>query len=84
MINIRNARCIANLVNHGRFKGFRPEIRAAFHRLHMSAERGNRDDRALAQILWDCAGTWDSQGDLKPVKDGAAALFAAMQNDTIT
>ena len=83
MMDIRNARRIADLVNHEQFKGFRPQIRAAFHRLHMSAERGNRDDRALAQMLWDCAGTWDSQGDLKPVKKGTTALFEAMADGTI-
>ena len=65
MMNITNARHIADLVDNMRFKGFSTEIRAAFQRLHMSAERGNKDDRALAQILWDCAGTWDDQGDLK-------------------
>ena len=61
-MNIRTARHIADLVNNHRFKGFRPEIRAAFQRLHKSAEQGNKDDHTLAQILWDSAGTWDDQG----------------------
>ena len=67
MMNITRARHVADRVNNNRWEGFRTEIHAAFHRLHMSAERGNKDDRALAQILWDCAGTWDSVGDLKPL-----------------
>ena len=83
MIDIRTARRTANLVNDNKFQGFRNEIRAAFHRLHMSADRGNRNDRGLAQILWDCAGSWDNQGDLRPVKGGTAALFEAMQDGAI-
>jgi hypothetical protein len=68
MMDIRNARHVASLVNDNQFQGFRNEIRAAFQRLHMSADRGNKDDRALAQMLWNCAGSWDNQGDLRPVK----------------
>jgi len=83
-MNIRNARHIANLVNNNRFNGSHDRIRASFQRLHMSADRGNRNDRALAQILWDCAGSWDNQGDLKPVEGGHTALLQAMADGTIS
>ncbi len=55
-MNITEARHIANLVNDHRFKGFMPEIRAAFHRLDRSAMRGNREDYKLAKMLWDYVG----------------------------
>ena len=77
MMKILHARMVANHVNRNQFHGFRDELRAAFHRLHMSADRGNKNDRALAQMLWVCAGTWDNKGDLHPVKDGMTALMAS-------
>jgi len=57
-MKITEARRIANLVDNEQFQGFRAEVRTAFQVLHRSAERGNKDDRRLAKLLWDEAGSW--------------------------
>lgn len=60
-MKIAKARRIATLVDNEQFQGFRAEVRTAFQALHRSAERGNKDDRRLAKMLWDEVGSWSGE-----------------------